>query len=151
MRLETKAIHAGRSIDSATSSVTMPLHPSTTFERAEDGFYPNAFAYSRESNPNRRALEDCLTSLEEGDDCVTFASGMAAITSLIETLPVDQPRRMIMPDDMYHGIRSLLSETDIGSKFDIEIVDMTDLHAVEEAVKNNPTVGLHRVEAWPFH
>ncbi|SDI45418.1 trans-sulfuration enzyme family protein [Natribacillus halophilus] len=139
MRFETKAIHAGRSIDSATSSVTMPIYPSTTFERAEDGSYPNEFEYSRDNNPNRRALEDSLTSLEDGYDSVTFASGMAAITSLIEALPAEQPRRMIMPQDMYNGIRSLLSKTDIGSNFDIEIVDMTDLHAVEKAVKNKPT------------
>ncbi|UOQ94790.1 PLP-dependent aspartate aminotransferase family protein [Halobacillus shinanisalinarum] len=139
MRFETKAIHSGRSIDKSTSSVTMPIHLSTTFERAADGSYPNEFVYSRESNPNRHALEDCLTSLEEGYDCVTFASGMAAITSLIEALPADKPRRVIMPNDMYFGIRSLLSETDIGSKFDIVIVDMTNLHEVEKAIKSAPT------------
>ncbi|MFC2946976.1 trans-sulfuration enzyme family protein [Virgibacillus sediminis] len=139
MRFETKAIHSGRSIDKSTSSVTMPIHLSTTFERAADGSYPNEFVYGRESNPNRRALEDCLTSLEGGYDCVTFASGMAAITSVIEALPSDKPRQVIMPNDMYFGIRSLLSETDIGSKFDMVIVDMTDLQEVEEAIKSAPT------------
>ncbi|WP_337970181.1 trans-sulfuration enzyme family protein [Virgibacillus salexigens] len=139
MRFETKAIHSGRQIDKSTSSVTMPIHPSTTFERAADGSYPNEFVYSRENNPNRRALEDCLTSLEEGHDCVAFASGMAAITSLIEALPADKPRRVIMPDDIYFGIRSLLSDTDIGTNFDIEIVDMTDLNNVEKAIKRAPT------------
>ncbi|WP_245799185.1 PLP-dependent transferase [Virgibacillus siamensis] len=97
MRFETKAIHSGRSIDKSTSSVTMPIHPSTTFEREADGSYPNDFVYSRENNPNRRALEDCLTSLEDGHDCVTFTSGMAAIISLIEALPSEKPRRVIMP------------------------------------------------------
>ncbi|WP_373894163.1 PLP-dependent aspartate aminotransferase family protein [Virgibacillus sp. CBA3643] len=139
MRFETKAIHAGRQIDKSTSSVTMPIHLSTTFERAADGTYPNEFVYSRENNPNRRGLEECLTSLEEGYDSVTFASGMAAITSLIEALPADKPRRVIMPDDIYFGIRSLLSDTDIGTNFDIEIVDMTDIHNVEKTIKKAPT------------
>ncbi|MFD1039596.1 trans-sulfuration enzyme family protein [Virgibacillus byunsanensis] len=139
MRFETKAIHSGRLIDKSTSSVTMPIHLSTTFERAQDGSYQNEFVYSRENNPNRRALEDCLTSLEDGHDCVAFASGMAAITSLIEALPTDKPRRVIMPIDMYYGIRSLLSDTDIGLNFDIEIVDMTDLNNVEKAIKMAPT------------
>ncbi|WP_010529427.1 trans-sulfuration enzyme family protein [Lentibacillus jeotgali] len=139
MRFETKAIHSGRSIDKSTSSVTMPIHLSTTFERAADGSYPNEFVYSRESNPNRHALEDCLTSLEDGHDCVAFASGMAAITSLIEALPADKPRRVIMPSDMYYGVRSLLSDTDIGSNFDIEMVDMTDLNNVEKAINKAPT------------
>ncbi|WP_449354934.1 trans-sulfuration enzyme family protein [Virgibacillus natechei] len=139
MRFETKAIHAGRQIDKSTSSVTMPIHLSTTFERGADGSYPNEFVYSRENNPNRHALEECLTSLEGGHDCVAFASGMAAITSLIEALPADKPRRVIMPDDIYFGIRSLLSDTDIGTNFDIEIVDMTDIHNVEKTIKKAPT------------
>ncbi|QKY70730.1 PLP-dependent aspartate aminotransferase family protein [Lentibacillus sp. CBA3610] len=139
MRFETKTIHAGRSVDNTTSAVTMPIHLSTTFERAEDGSYPNEFVYSRENNPNRRALEECLTSLEDGYDCVSFASGMAAISSVIEALPANKPRRVIMPNDMYYGIRSLLSDTDIGTNFDIDVIDMTDLNQVEEAVKRVPT------------
>jgi cystathionine gamma-synthase len=139
MRFETKAIHAGRSIDPSTSAVTMPIHLSSTYERSGDGSYPNEFIYSRIDNPNRRALEECLTSLENGVDTVTFGSGMAAISSLIEALPADKPRRMVMPDDMYHGIRSLLADTDIGTHFDVAFVDMTDLAQVEEAIKQAPT------------
>lgn len=139
MRFETKAIHAGRSVDPSTSAVTMPIHLSSTYERAGDGSYPNEFIYSRIDNPNRRALEECLTSLENGTDTVTFGSGMAAISSLIEALPADKPRRMVMPDDMYHGIRSLLADTDIGTHFDVAFVDMTDLAQVEEAIKQAPT------------
>ncbi|WP_067724535.1 trans-sulfuration enzyme family protein [Oceanobacillus damuensis] len=139
MRFETKAIHSGRQVDKLTGAVTTPIHLSTTYERNIDGSYTNEFMYSRGDNPNRRELEDCLTSLENGHDCVTFASGMAAITSLIEALPSDKPRRVIMPDDMYFGIRSLLTDTDIGSKFDIVMVDMTDLQEVEKVIKHAPT------------
>ncbi|MCG7335071.1 aminotransferase class I/II-fold pyridoxal phosphate-dependent enzyme [Sporosarcina sp. ACRSM] len=139
MRFETKAIHVGRQVDSLTGAVTTPIHLSTTYERDIDGTYTDGFLYSRGDNPNRRALEECLTSLEEGHDCVTYASGMAAIASLIEALPSDKPRRIIMPDDMYFGIRSLITETDIGSKFDFVMVDMTDLQEVEEAIKSAPT------------
>ena len=139
MRFETKAIHSGRQVDRETGAVTMPIHLSTTYERNIDGSYTNDFMYSRGDNPNRRALEECLTSLENGHDCVTFSSGMAAISSVIEALPPDKPRRVIMPDDMYFGIRSLLSDTDIGSKFDTVMVDMTDLQEVEKAIKDAPT------------
>ncbi|MFC7364658.1 MULTISPECIES: trans-sulfuration enzyme family protein [Bhargavaea] len=139
MRFETKAIHAGRSIDPSTSAVTMPIHLSSTYERAGDGSYPNEYIYSRIDNPNRKALEDCLTSLEDGFDTVTFGSGMAAISSLIESLPADKPRRVVMPDDMYHGIRSLLTDTDIGTNFEVVFVDMTDLTQVEEAINAAPT------------
>lgn len=139
MRFETKAIHSGHQVDQETGAVTTPIHLSTTFERNVDGSYTQDFVYSRGDNPNRRALEACLTSLEDGYDSVTFSSGMAAISSLIEALPSDKPRRIIIPDDMYFGIRSLVSETDIGSKFDVVSVDMTNLEEVEQAITSAPT------------
>lgn len=139
MRFETKAIHVGRGIDPLTGAVTSPLHLSTTYERAADGSYTNDFMYGRGDNPNRRALEACLTSLESGFDCVTYASGMAAISSIIEALPQDLPRRVVMPDDMYFGIRALISETDIGKRFDIAIADMTNLAEVEKVIQDAPT------------
>src|SRR5690625_1565179 len=116
MRFETKAIHAGREIDPTTGAVTAPIHLSTTYERSADGSYTDGFMYSRGDNPNRRSLEDCLTSLENGYDCVTYASGMAAISSVIESLPEEKPKRIVMADDMYFGVRTMLMGTDIGRK-----------------------------------
>lgn len=139
MRFETKAIHVGRKIDPATGAVTTPLHLSTTYERDTEGAYTNNFEYTRDDNPNRRALEECMASLEDGFDCVTYSSGMAAITSVIEALPADKPQRVIMPDDMYFGIRSLIADTDLSAKFDIVVVNMTNLDKVEQAITSEPT------------
>ena len=75
MKIETRAVHAGRHIDPATGAVTPPIHLSTTFERAPDGEYPTGFSYSREDNPNRRALEECLAALEGGTEALAFSSG----------------------------------------------------------------------------
>src|SRR5215203_5635229 len=60
LKLETKAVHAGRGVDPATGAVTSPIHLSTTFERDADGGYPRGYEYTRESNPNRDALEECV-------------------------------------------------------------------------------------------
>ena len=139
MRFETKAIHAGRQVDPVTGAVTTPLHLSTTYERSADGSYTGGFMYSRGDNPNRRSLEECLTALEEGYDSVTFASGMAAISSVIESLPQDMPQRIILPDDMYFGVLTLLNETDIGRRFDIVTADMSNLEDLKAAVKSEPT------------
>lgn len=139
MRFETKAVHAGRGIDPVTGAVTTPIHLSTTYERSEDGSYTDGFMYSRGDNPNRRSLEQCLTELENGHDCVTYASGMAAITSVIEALPEDQPKRIVMADDMYFGVRTLLMETDIGRRYDIVTVDMTNLDEVKNTVESAET------------
>src|SRR5699024_3925693 len=127
MRFETKAIHAGRQVDPITGAVTAPMHLSTTYERSADGSYTGGFMYSRGDNPNRRSLEECLAALEEGHDCVTFSSGMAAISSVIETLPPDIPQRIILPDDMYFGVLTLLNETDLSRRFDIATANMSDL------------------------
>jgi cystathionine gamma-synthase len=139
MRLETAAIHAGRAVDPATGAVTLPIHLSTTFERAPDGTYPHDFVYSRNDNPNRRALETCLAALEGGVQAVAFASGMAAITAVIESLPRERPARIVLPDDMYYGIRTLFAATDAGARFEVVTVDMTDLDAVAHAVTSAPT------------
>lgn len=139
MRFETKAVHAGREIDPTTGAVTTPIHLSTTYERSSDGSYTDGFMYSRGDNPNRRSLEECLTSLENGYDCVTYASGMAAISSVIEALPEEKPKRVVMADDMYFGVRTMLMETDIGRRFDIVTVDMTDLDKVKSTIESAPT------------
>ncbi|WP_052255293.1 PLP-dependent aspartate aminotransferase family protein [Salinicoccus sp. YB14-2] len=139
MRFETKAVHAGREIDPTTGAVTTPIHLSTTYERSADGSYTDGFMYSRGDNPNRRSLEECLTSLENGYDCVAYSSGMAAISSVIEALPEEKPKRIVMPDDMYFGVRTMLMETDIGRRFDIVTVDMTDLDKVKRTIESAPT------------
>lgn len=139
MRFETKAVHAGREIDPTTGAVTTPIHLSTTYERSADGSYTDGFMYSRGDNPNRRSLEECLTSLENGCDCVTYASGMAAISSVIEALPEEKPKRIVMADDMYFGVRTMLMETDIGRRYDIVTVDMTDLDIVKSTIESAPT------------
>ena len=127
MKLETLAIHAGRSTDPTTGAVTAPLHMSTTFERAGDGSFPSGFGYIREANPNRNAFETCIASLEGGSAAIAFSSGMAAIAAVIEAHSDLGRPRVILPADIYFGVRSLVAKTDIGRNFDTAIVDLTDL------------------------
>ena len=65
MKVETIAIHAGNKIDDYSKAVIQPITLSTTYQRAEDGGYPEGFIYSRIDNPNRRSLENVLAKLEE--------------------------------------------------------------------------------------
>ncbi|CCG81945.1 Cystathionine gamma-lyase [Taphrina deformans PYCC 5710] len=80
MRIGTRAIHAGNQPDPSTGAVVAPITLSTTFERGHD------FTYSRADNPNRKRLEATIASLEEANHCVAYASGMAAISSVIGLL-----------------------------------------------------------------
>lgn len=137
MQLETKAIHIGRGVDPSTGAVSIPLHTSTTFERAADGSFPSGLEYTRDANPTRNAFEAAMAALEGGHTAIAFSSGMAAITAVFEAHP--GKGRIVVPDDMYFGIRSLIEETDIGRRVEFAAVDMRDLDALRMAVTAAPT------------
>ena len=135
MKIETRAVHAGRHIDPATGAVTTPIHLSTTFERSPGGEYPRGFSYSREDNPNRRALEECLAALEGGRQAICFSSGLAVVTALVQGLePGDH---IIAPDDVYWGLRKVIGE--VFGKWGLETsyVDMTNIDDFHAALRAN--------------
>lgn len=105
---------------------------STTFERDVDGSYPHGNIYSRSGNPNRTALESALAVLEGGVSALAFASGQAATASILQVLATGD--HVVLPDDLYHGMRHLVKE--IMGRWGLlaTFVDMTDLRAVEEAI-----------------
>jgi cystathionine gamma-synthase len=133
MRFETLAVHAGHRPDPATGAVTPPIHLSTTFERAPDGTFPSGYVYGRDANPNRRSLEESLAALEGGAAAAAFASGMAATSAVFQALePGDH---VIVPDDSYYITRKLLQEVFARWRLEHTAVDLTDLAAVERAVR----------------
>ena len=137
MKIETLAVHAGRRNDPATGAVAQPIYLSSTYEREADGSYPRGFEYSREGNPNRTALETCLTALEGGQEALAFASGLAAITACIHAMePGDH---VLASSDVYYGMRMVSSK--VFAKWPVETtyVDMRDLDAVRAAVRPGST------------
>jgi len=142
MRIETLAVHAGRSIDPSSGAVTPPIHLSTTFERSQNGDYPLGFSYSREDNPNRRMLEQCLAALEGGKEALVLSSGLAVLTAVLQGLePGDH---IMVPEDVYYGLRQVLQTVFAKWPLKVTYVDMTDLNAVRSAVR--PTTRLIWVE-----
>ena len=135
MRIETLAVHAGHAVDSATAAVTPPIHLSTTFAREADGSYRAGYLYSRYSNPNRAALEQCLALLEGGVAAAAFSSGSAATMSLIQTLGAGS--HVILPDDAYFGTIKLARDVFGPWGLELSIVDMTNLDNVERAMRPN--------------
>jgi len=133
MKIETVAVHAGMAVDPTTGAVAPAIHPSTTFEREPDGSFPHGHIYSRSSAPNRAALEACLSALEGGAAGVAFASASAATSAIFQSLaPGDH---VVAPTDAYYGTAKLLREVFAGWGLDTTFVDMTDLAAVERAVR----------------
>jgi cystathionine gamma-synthase len=133
MKIETRAVHAGRRIDPATGAVTQPIYLSTTFERTAGGEYPLGFSYSREGNPNRRALEECLADLEGGKEALVFSSGLAVATALMQGLePGDH---IVAPDDVYWGLRKVIEDVFGKAGLETSYVDMTKLDDVRAAMR----------------
>jgi len=144
LRFETLAVHAGHSVDPATGAVVPPIHLSTTFERAEDGSYPHGYIYSRNHNPNRNGLEAALAALEGGTSCAAFGSGLAAVTAVFQGLqPGDH---VVAPLDIYHGTANVLKHLFAKWRVTAAFVDMTNIDAVQAAVRANPVTRIVWIE-----
>jgi cystathionine gamma-synthase len=141
MKIETRAVHAGRKPEAGSRDVTPAIHLSTTFEKAGDGTLPGGFLYSRANNPNRVALEEALASLEEGSAALAFSSGNAATSALLQAIPPGM--HIIAGEVVFYGTAILLRRL---AEWGIEhtLVNMQDLSAVERAMK--PTTRLVWVE-----
>lgn len=135
MHIETLAVHAGHEIDPSTAAVTPAIHLSTTFAREADGTYRAGFLYSRYSNPNRAALEHCLTQLEGGAVAATFSSGSAATMTLLQAL--GPGAHVIAPDDAYFGTIKLARDVFGPWGMELSTVDMTDPSNVTRALRPN--------------
>lgn len=131
---ETRAIHVGQAADSATGAIVTPIYQTSTYEQTAVGEH-KGYDYSRTANPTRRALEDCLASLEHGRFGLAFASGMAAITTLM--LLFKSGDHVVVCDDVYGGTFRLFQRVLTGFGLEFTFVDMTHLEGVRDALRPN--------------
>jgi cystathionine gamma-lyase len=128
----TRAIHGGQEHDPLTGAVMTPIYATSTYAQASPGVH-QGFEYSRSQNPTRFALERALADLESGTKGFAFASGLAAIGTLLETL--DSGDHIIASDDLYGGSFRLFEGVRRRSAgLDFSFVDLADLGAVEAAI-----------------
>jgi len=132
-RLETRVIHAGQSPDPTTGAVMTPIYATSTYVQESPGKH-KGYEYSRTRNPTRDAYEKCVADLESGQRGFAFASGMAAIATVLELLqPGDH---IIAMDDLYGGTYRLMERVRKHSAgLHISFVDMCDLEKVESALR----------------
>ena len=136
MRFETKAVHSGAGADDETGAISAPIHLSTTFERrAEDGEPAHGFSYIRDGNPTQERLEQALAAIDSAEYALAFASGMAATTCLLQSLPAGS--HVILADEGYYGVRALAGEYLQRWGIDFDFVSMDDLDAVKSALRTS--------------
>jgi cystathionine gamma-synthase len=133
-RFETRAIHAGQDPEPAFGAVNVPIYQTSTY--AQDGVgKPKRYDYARGGNPTREALQLALASLEGGAKAFSFASGMAAETTLLMLLkPGDQ---VLLADDVYGGTYRVLSRVLRHWGLEFDTVDMTNTDALRSAVRDS--------------
>ena len=129
---ETFVAHALHSVDAATGSIVPPLHAATTFARDEDYNLRNKHLYSRYGNPTIDQAEEIITRLEQGHDALLFASGLAGIAALFETL--GPGAHVVAPGIMYWGTRDLMNRMLEKQRITATYADPADLEALRAAV-----------------
>jgi len=134
LHLETLAIHAGQAPDPATGAVMTPIYQTSTYVQSAVGEH-QGYDYARTGNPTRTALEACLAALEGAQYGLCFASGMAAIDTLLRL--VKPGEHVLASNDVYGGTYRLFTRVlrDYGLQFDF--VELADLDRVRAAIKSN--------------
>ena len=129
----TRAIHAGQSPDPSTGAVMPPIYATSTYAQSSPGVH-QGFEYSRTHNPTRFAYERCVAGLEGGSRGFAFASGLAATSTILETL--DSGSHVVCMDDVYGGTFRLFERVRRRSAgLDFSFVDLTDPAAFEAAIR----------------
>jgi len=128
----TRVIHAGQEHDPTTGAVMQPIYQTSTYAQESPGVH-KGFVYARGNNPTRFAYERCIADLENGARGFAFASGMAAISTMLELFPAGS--HIIAMDDVYGGTYRLFERVRRDSAgLNFTYVDLTDPKKLEAAI-----------------
>jgi cystathionine gamma-lyase len=131
----TRAIHAGQTPDPTTGAIMTPIYATSTYVQESPGVH-KGFEYSRSQNPTRFAYERCVADLEGGQRGFAFASGLAAMSTILDLL--DTGDHVVASDDLYGGTFRLFERVRRRSAgLEFSFIDMSDPAAVRAALKPN--------------
>ena len=131
--LATRAIHAGQAPDPSTGAIMPPIYATSTYVQSSPGDH-QGYEYSRSQNPTRMAWERCVADLENASHGFAFASGMAAISTVLELL--DSGSHVVAMDDLYGGTGRLFNRVrrrSAGLRF--TYADLSDASALDAALE----------------
>ena len=129
----TRVIHAGQAPDPSTGAIMPPIYATSTYVQESPGVH-KGYEYSRSQNPTRMAYERCIADLESGERGYAFASGLAAIATLLDCL--DSGSHVIAMDDLYGGTYRLIERVRRRSAgLDFTYVDMARIENLEAAIR----------------
>jgi cystathionine beta-lyase/cystathionine gamma-synthase len=131
----TRAIHAGQEPDPTTGAIMTPIYATSTYVQESPGKH-KGYDYSRSINPTRLAYEKCIADLESGTRGFAFASGLAAMSTVLDLL--ESGSHIVVSDDLYGGTFRLFDKVRRQSAgLEFTYVDLTDASRFEKAIKKN--------------
>ncbi|WP_028629512.1 trans-sulfuration enzyme family protein [Metapseudomonas resinovorans] len=131
----TRVIHAGQAPDPSTGAIMPPIYANSTYAQESPGVH-KGLDYGRSHNPTRWALERCVADLEGGAQAFAFASGLAAIATVLELL--DSGSHIVASNDLYGGTFRLFERVrriSAGHRF--SFVDFSDIGAIGAALTDD--------------
>jgi cystathionine gamma-synthase len=133
----SRVAQAGHFVDPLTGAIVPPLQPATTFARDAGYELVGGYSYSRAGNPGGERVEALAAELDEGAEARVFASGMAAIVALFETLETGQ--HVVAPRIMYHGAQDWLRRLSEKRGMGLSLFDAADPAALAAALRPGET------------
>jgi cystathionine gamma-lyase len=131
--IATRVIHGGQAPDPSTGAVMPPIYATSTYVQQSPGVH-KGLDYGRSHNPTRWALERCVADLEGGAQAFAFASGLAAISTVLEL--ADSGSHIVAGDDMYGGTYRLFERVRRRSAgHDFNYVDLSSTEALLAALR----------------
>jgi cystathionine beta-lyase/cystathionine gamma-synthase len=127
----TRAIHAGQPPDPRTGAVAVPIYQTSTYAQPELGRHLG-YEYARVQNPTREALEDNVAALEGGHSGHAFASGMAAISSLLTMIKAGE--HVVASQNVYGGTYRFFHHILEGYDLHFTWADSTDPTNIDAAM-----------------
>jgi len=112
-------------IDQATGGLTVPIQTSTTYARDENYQLLGDYSYSRYQNPTYDVVEQVAATLDGGAEAKSFASGMAAIAAVFDT--VNAGEHIVAPKIMYHGAQDWLRRISERRNIGLTLFDASDI------------------------
>lgn len=142
LKFQTRAVHIGNDVDKETSAIKRPITMGNSYKLPYDPTHLNWSSadknlYTRNGGSNQQYLQERIRSLENGEDCVVLASGVAAISGLFFAL-LKSGDHVVFSNVTYIATYRLLNEL-FNNKFNVEttIVDTSDIDAVKAAIRPN--------------
>ena len=144
----TAAVRAGIDRDTAYGAVTPPIVLSSNF--SFDGFgNKRQYDYTRSGNPTRDLLAEALAELEGGVGAVVTATGMGAITLVLNAL-LEPGDRLVVPHDAYGGSWRLFNALAKKGHFELITADLTDPRSLSDALAQSPKLVLIETPSNPL-